>query len=78
MSYQTDVDYDLERNQENIRPLKQNVICPKMKSNGTPNNKKNWNTIQCIERIRSKNSCIKQCPIAKKIKNKAKTMGKII
>lgn len=63
-----DIDYDIEHNQENIKPIEPNCICPRMKSSKTPNTKLNWNTIQCITRIQENNRCTFRCEIAKKLK----------
>ena len=65
-------------NEENIKPVKYNVICPKLKSNGKPNNKLNWNTKWCLDRIRYNYRCTFRCPIAKRIKERAKKLGRKI
>ena len=70
MGIELDIDYDIERNQENIKPIKPNVVCPKMKSSKTSNNIPNWNISQCIMRIEESNKCTFRCEVAKKIKDK--------
>lgn len=71
---ETDIDFDNERNQEYLKPLESNIICPKMKTSGKPNNRKNWNTIQCVIRINENNRCTFRCEIAKKIIATAKKL----
>jgi len=65
---QVDVQFINYANEEDLNPVKYDMICPLLKTNAIDNNVLNWSSKWCRVRILEKNRCSFRCPEAQKIK----------